>query len=130
MFLGFLLRRMSYRTLGSMFTYDVAVTKGHSLIKSGPYSVVRHPGYSAVLAVLASETYLLLFAAGNYVDSCGIMGTPARWGIWWWYSGCVLSLMSLVRRSKVEDEMMRKQFGDEWITYSRQVRYRLLPFVF
>lgn len=113
-----------------MFTYDVTVTKGHSLVKTGPYSFVRHPGYTAALAVLASETYLMLFAPGNFVDSCGIMDTPTKWVIWWWLASCVLSLVSLVRRSKVEDEMMKKEFSDEWVAYSRQVRYRLMPFVF
>jgi isoprenylcysteine carboxyl methyltransferase (ICMT) family protein YpbQ len=42
---GALLRYWCYRLLGDAFTFDINIRKGHRLVSTGPYSIVRHPGY-------------------------------------------------------------------------------------
>lgn len=47
--LALLLRWRAYVALGPLFTYDLAVRRGHRLVDRGPYAYVRHPGYTASL---------------------------------------------------------------------------------
>lgn len=42
-----LLRLWCYRLLGDLFTFDINIKKGHRLVSTGPYSIVRHPSYTA-----------------------------------------------------------------------------------
>ena len=46
-FLGSMLRRYCWRTLGEYFTGDVSVKPDQPIISSGPYRLVRHPSYTA-----------------------------------------------------------------------------------
>jgi protein-S-isoprenylcysteine O-methyltransferase Ste14 len=45
---GGLGRLLAYRALGKHFTFEMSIKKDHGLITSGPYSVVRHPSYTAL----------------------------------------------------------------------------------
>ena len=48
MITGSLGRVWCYRTLGVFFTFELAIRSFHKLIKTGPYSYVRHPSYTFV----------------------------------------------------------------------------------
>ena len=50
------------RVLGKQWTYEARVIKGHELITSGPFAVVRNPIY-------ATGVGLLLYGRENYVRS-------------------------------------------------------------
>jgi len=58
---GGLIRLECYRRLGRMFTFEMSIRKEHILVTSGPYGVVRHPGYTG--ALLAIGGMLLLHAS-------------------------------------------------------------------
>jgi len=59
-FSGGLLRWLCYRALGRHFTFQLTIKKNHTLVKEGPYSVVRHPGYTAfLLTFLGMVTWYL-----------------------------------------------------------------------
>ena len=45
--LGSLLRRYCFRTLGEYFTGDVRARADQPVINTGPYTLVRHPSYTA-----------------------------------------------------------------------------------
>lgn len=124
-----LLRAWCFATLGRLFTYRVALVQDHSLVTSGPYAYVRHPSYTGVFLMLSSAALTYLFSYGSYVAECGIMLTPWRWLIRYWAVCCVFSVFSLVNRGKVEDELMKKTFSDEWIQYSRRVPYSFVPYL-
>ncbi|KAG2016241.1 hypothetical protein CC2G_009427 [Coprinopsis cinerea AmutBmut pab1-1] len=49
---GAYLRWACYRALGRFFTFEMSLKKDHRLIKDGPYSFVRHPGYLAILVTI------------------------------------------------------------------------------
>ncbi|KDR66913.1 hypothetical protein GALMADRAFT_80333 [Galerina marginata CBS 339.88] len=130
MILGGLLRVWCYITLGPLFTYLVTVVPGHKLITSGPYAYVRHPGYTGVFLMLVSTAFTHLATPGSYVMECGIMkSTVWKWVIRYWLVVSAFSLISLRRRGKVEDELMKKIFGDEWVTYSKAVPYSFIPYI-
>ncbi len=50
---GLALRLWAMRTLDDAYSRTVHVTEGQSVIESGPYRVVRHPGYLGSLLVWA-----------------------------------------------------------------------------
>ncbi|MBQ5322880.1 MAG: isoprenylcysteine carboxylmethyltransferase family protein [Oscillospiraceae bacterium] len=82
--------------------------RNQTVIQSGPYSVVRHPTYSAVLlwcvaviCVFPSAEVLILALAISVVISI---------------------------RTELEDEMLKKGLPG-YKEYSEKVKYRLIPFV-
>lgn len=42
----------------------------------------------------------------------------------------VAFFFALVKRTAVEDAMMKKEFGKEWDNWAEKVRYRMIPYVF
>src|SRR4051812_32888246 len=80
--------------------------RGHTLVTSGPYRFVRHPGY--VGAILASL--------------CGGVALGSLWSLVPLVPFAVLFL----RRTAVEDRMLRADLGG-YAGYAERVRYRLVP---
>jgi protein-S-isoprenylcysteine O-methyltransferase Ste14 len=80
--------------------------RGHTLVTSGPYRFVRHPGY--VGAILAS--------------ACGGVAL----GSWWSLVPLVPFAVLFLRRTAVEDRMLRADL-DGYAGYAERVRYRLVP---
>ncbi|KAF8996837.1 Isoprenylcysteine carboxyl methyltransferase family-domain-containing protein [Cyathus striatus] len=116
---GGLLRQSCYKYLGRFFTFEMGIHKDHKLITSGPYAVVRHPGYTGILLTLTGCTLVL--------NSCAW----APWPVWiavWIVIGITLWLM--FERIAKENEMLQKEFGDEWDRWQDPVRYRLVPWIF
>lgn len=72
-----LIRRACYASLGKMFTFEVTIQPGHKLIKTGPYSFVRHPSYlSGVSACLSTSAVML--SRGAFVRECILSRTLQR----------------------------------------------------
>ena len=46
---GGALRVVCFKVLGRFFTFDLAVQSDQKVIQSGPYALVRHPSYSAMI---------------------------------------------------------------------------------
>ncbi|TFK34263.1 hypothetical protein BDQ12DRAFT_613822 [Crucibulum laeve] len=128
--LGGVIRAWCYATLGRLFTYRVTVLPNHSLVTSGPYAYVRHPGYTSGLLMLFGVVITFLISGGNYLSECGIMTTPFKWLVWCWIASVLFTAVSLKSRAKVEDELMKKTFSSEWILYRDKVRYAFIPYIF
>ncbi len=80
--------------------------RGHRVVDSGPYSIVRHPGYAGL--ILAPP--LSGLALGSWL-AAGIGG--------------VISLM-VIRRVLFEDAFLRTHL-DGYISYAQRVPHRLIP---
>ena len=80
--------------------------RGQVLISTGPYSVVRHPGYTGGMVYLALNGLAL--------------------GSWWAGLAAVPMLLLTIRRTLLEDAMLQSGLPG-YFDYSQQVRYRLLP---
>jgi protein-S-isoprenylcysteine O-methyltransferase Ste14 len=80
--------------------------RGHTVISSGPYRFVRHPGYMAALVAA--------------VTSGVALGS--------WLSTCIapLGIAALARRTIVEDRLLRRELPG-YAEYAGRVRYRLVP---
>uniref|UniRef100_Q02AE1 Isoprenylcysteine carboxyl methyltransferase n=1 Tax=Solibacter usitatus (strain Ellin6076) TaxID=234267 RepID=Q02AE1_SOLUE len=94
--------------LGGNWSASVTVKRDHTLICSGPYGIVRHPIYTGLL--LAA-----LGAAIAFADLKSFLAPPLLAFAW-------------RRKSLVEEEFMRNEFGDEYRAYATRVK-ALIPFV-
>jgi len=87
-------------------TVRIQTDRGHKVIDTGPYALVRHPGY---------------------VSACLIfVGLPLSLGSLWALIPAVLSCLLLVLRTIWEDGTLRQELAG-YKEYALRVRYRLLP---
>jgi protein-S-isoprenylcysteine O-methyltransferase Ste14 len=103
-FPGITLYLWGYRTLGHMFGissgFGATLYQDHLLIRSGPYRYVRHPMYLAV--ILAAFGALLIFRT-------------------WAMVLFSISSLGVILRARQEERLLRKEFGEEWTIYRREV---------
>lgn len=123
---GAITRVWSYRALGRLFTYEVTIRPSHTLVTSGPYRFVRHPGYIGLLSHLVGVA-IIGGSPTSWIASCGVMSSPAWIWVSTWYILFIWSIFSVGRRGKVEDALLEKEFGDEWRRYHRSVPYMYIP---
>lgn len=128
--IGGTLRAQCYRALGRLFTYEITVRKGHSLITDGPYSWVRHPSYTAHI-IVSLGMFLCHSSPGSWVQECGVLNTTAgKVAAYGWTAWTVYLLTRLCSRPPQEDRLLRKQFGEEWDQWAAKVPYRLFPGIY
>ncbi len=108
--LGAALGIAAWRALGRWYAPDVDILPGQRLIKSGPYGLVRHPMYAALL--LAMPTVPLLLRSLWALALCLVLIAPALW-----------------LRIREEEALLLATFGDEYRAYAART-WRLVPFVF
>jgi protein-S-isoprenylcysteine O-methyltransferase Ste14 len=87
-------------------TVRIQTERGHTVVNSGPYAIVRHPGYVAAGVLL--------------------MGMPLCLGSYWAFIPGVLSFLILVVRTVLEDRTLHNELPG-YAEYARRVRYRLFP---
>ncbi|EGN98773.1 hypothetical protein SERLA73DRAFT_160444 [Serpula lacrymans var. lacrymans S7.3] len=109
-----LLRWACYRALGRLFTFHLSVRKDHRLVTDGPYSIVRHPSYTATaLCVLGAFT--MHGAPGSWLRSSGVADNMfVRGAALSWTAVTGMCAIMLFMRCPKEDEMMKREFGKEW----------------
>lgn len=100
----------------------------HVLVTSGPYSIVRHPSYTAT-TIMALGAILEFFGAGSYVRECGVTGTWAVWALYVFVAIVLYGVYSLYERIPAEDAQFKARFGEQWEDYYRSVPYKLVPFL-
>ncbi|KAI3611328.1 hypothetical protein WG66_002072 [Moniliophthora roreri] len=116
--------------LGNILTISgTSLRSRHQLIKEGPYSVVRHPSYTAlILTVLGAFTS---HASGSWIVNCGLLKTPIGVSLAMIWVGVALAVIaSLLLRIPREDDLLRKSFGIEWNLWARKVPYCLVPGIY
>ncbi|KAF9525585.1 hypothetical protein CPB83DRAFT_859253 [Crepidotus variabilis] len=131
-FLGTILRLHSYRTLGKYFTFELALFRDHSLVVSGPYSIIRHPSYSGLVLSIIGAFINAFLADGSWTKESGIV-LETTMGLVWaviWTMIAVAVILSLLLRIPSEERLLRQRFGDDWEQWARKVRYRLVPGIY
>ncbi len=86
----------------------IQTDRAHRVVSTGPYRVVRHPGYAGAIV--------------------GTLGGPLLLGSAWAFLPACATVALLVWRTQREDTMLREQL-DGYREYAEQTRYRLVPFV-
>jgi protein-S-isoprenylcysteine O-methyltransferase Ste14 len=90
-------------------TVRIQVERGHAVCDSGPYRIIRHPGY-----------------AGNLLPLAGIV---MALGSVWTIIPAALALMIAVTRTELEDRTLQEELPG-YQEYAQRVRYRLIPWIY
>jgi protein-S-isoprenylcysteine O-methyltransferase Ste14 len=104
--LGFAIRVWTRLALKGDYQGNLQVRPGQPLINSGPFQWVRHPGY---LGFIVSATGLVV----GFSSLAGMLGIVP------------LSIGFLLR-SQVEERMLIRVFGEQYITYAKHTG-RMVP---
>ena len=126
-----ILRVSAYRHLGRFFTYQLSIRNGHKLVKDGPYSIMRHPSYTALVAFHAGNAWYQLGPGSIWAQS-GLWNDSLFMGVGIVHV-CLAAYVSFVvsvLRVPKEDGMLKKEFREEWDAWSKQTPYRLLPLIY
>jgi protein-S-isoprenylcysteine O-methyltransferase Ste14 len=110
MFAGITLRWTAVHALGVFFTGRVQIREGHTLIRNGLYSRLRHPAYAGSL--------LAYFGLGLAFSN-------------WWTLACSLLpyLIAIGYRIHVEEAVLQETFGPAYAQYARTTK-RIVPCVY
>jgi protein-S-isoprenylcysteine O-methyltransferase Ste14 len=108
--LGLVIRYLAFTTLGRFFTRTLRETAGQTLVTSGVYRHIRHPGYLSDLLIFIGAS----LAMGNLIVIVSVI---------------VLFAVAYSYRIHVEEGMLQEIFGERYVAYQRTSR-RLIPFVF
>jgi len=87
-------------------TVRIQEERGHSAIQSGPYRLVRHPGY-----------------AGSVIYNLTV---PVLLTSFWTFIPALLTILLLIVRTRLEDGTLQAELPG-YLPYSEMVRYRLMP---
>jgi protein-S-isoprenylcysteine O-methyltransferase len=94
--------------LGGNWSGTVTLKENHELILRGPYRLVRHPIYTGLLAMVIATVIQQGYIAGII--------------------GLILVFVSFWIKLNDEEELMRKQFPDQYAAYRERVK-RIIPFI-
>ena len=127
---GTWVRKQCYQEMGPLFTAQVSIRKDHKLITTGPYGVVRHPSYAALLAVYCGAACWIC-SRGSWLRESGVMETTTGSLFVYCYGIFLVSnLFAAIARMGKEDEELRKTFGKEWDVWACRVPSKLVPGVY
>ncbi len=109
MFLGSLLRRYCFRTLGQYFTGDVRAAPGQPVIRTGPYRLIRHLSYTAGTMMFTG----IGLALGS------------------WFSFVLLTIGAIATywyRVVIEERVLVETIGEPYRSYMKESK-RFVPYV-
>jgi protein-S-isoprenylcysteine O-methyltransferase Ste14 len=95
--------------LGSNWSNRVAVKENHTLVRTGPYRIVRHPIYSGILL--------------------GMLGSALQRGGIRCFVGVLICGLSFWPKTRAEERFMVQRFGEEYLQYRHKVK-AIAPFIF
>ncbi len=87
----------------------IEVEQGQQVITGGPYALVRHPMYLAMILMMTA--------------------TPLALGSYWAMLPSILFILLLAARAKNEEELLQKELKG-YNEYMQKTRYRLFPGVY
>jgi protein-S-isoprenylcysteine O-methyltransferase Ste14 len=95
--------------LGGNWSNGVTLKENHTLLRTGPYRIVRHPIYSGIL--------LAMF--GSALQRGGIRC----------FVGVPICAFSFWLKTRAEERFMVQSFGEQYLQYRHRVK-ALAPFIF
>jgi len=99
----------SYKSLGRNYAPDVVILKEHALYTNGIYRIIRHPQYLCqILSDFGAAVALLSYIALPLI--------------------LFVELPLLIMRASLEDKMLAKHFGEEFMRYKKNSGF-MIPFI-
>lgn len=106
---GGALRLYPVFVLGNRFSGLVAIQSGHTLVTTGVYSVIRHPSYLGLVAIM--------------------LGWGLAFRSWVGIALALLMVPVLLVRIKAEEALLHEHFGTEYEAYRARTS-RLIPGIY
>jgi protein-S-isoprenylcysteine O-methyltransferase Ste14 len=104
---GFILLAVwSRRHLGRNWSAEVRIGEGHELVRTGPYRVLRHPIYTAMLGMFLGTT----IASSQYHALLGL----------------AVLVVAYLRKTRLEEQILHRTFGPDYEAYRRET-WALVP---
>jgi protein-S-isoprenylcysteine O-methyltransferase Ste14 len=107
--LGLALAVWARRILGKHWNGKITIKVGHELIRSGPYRLVRHPIYTAVLMIYGGTAVVF-----------GEMHSLLRF---------VLAVLAYLRKIRLEEANLARGFGEPYEKYRAETK-ALVPLIY
>jgi len=104
---GIAFRLWAIFTLGRLFRFTVLIQNDHHLVTSGPYRLLRHPGYTGSLMTICG----IGLAMGNWISLAAAFA-------------CLL--VAYLWRIRVEEAALRERFGEAFTAYRRRT-WAIIP---
>ena len=104
----FLLAISARRHLGKFWSAEITQKAGHQLVQTGPYRLVRHPIYTAMLGM--------------------VLGMAIVSGDLHAFVGMALLVFAYSRKIQLEEANLRDMFGETYEDYRRSTR-ALIPWI-
>jgi protein-S-isoprenylcysteine O-methyltransferase Ste14 len=108
--IGIIIRLITIKQLGRLFTVDVTIRDNHQLMQNGFYKYLRHPSYTGSLL-----SFLGFGLSLNNWFSLTIVFLPI--------------LIAFIYRMNIEENVLSKKFGKQYQDYISKTK-RLIPFVY
>ncbi len=108
--LSLLLRLWANTTLGGFYTRTLRVADGQPIVQSGPYRVIRHPGYLGVILMWLGGGLAVM----NWLATLAVL---------------VSLLPAYHYRIGVEEAMLAAAQGEAYRAYQTHT-WRLIPFIY
>jgi protein-S-isoprenylcysteine O-methyltransferase Ste14 len=107
---GFLLLAVWSRLhLGRNWSAEVRIGEGHELVRTGPYRLLRHPIYTAMLGMF--------------------LGTAIASSQYHAFLGLAILAAAYLRKTRLEEQILLRAFGNEYDVYRRRT-WALIPLLF
>lgn len=90
-------------------TVRIQTDHDHRVIDTGPYRIVRHPGYTGFAQM--------------------ILAVPLLLGSWWAFIPALATIFVLLMRTLLEDRTLQRELPG-YAAYAERVRSRIIPWVF
>lgn len=94
--------------LGTNWSGRPAIRENHTITRTGPYAMVRHPIYTGLLT--------------------GILGTAIATGALVAFVALLVMIVLFLIKIRMEEQFLLEEFGEEYEQYRREVR-ALVPWV-
>ncbi|SEB92198.1 Protein-S-isoprenylcysteine O-methyltransferase Ste14 [Paenibacillus sp. GP183] len=108
--LGVRIRYSSMKNLGRFYSRNIGVQGEHSIVQSGWYQYIRHPGYLGTFL-----TYLGFAISTSSLTAVGI--------------NIVLFFIAYSYRINVEEQTLISKFGEKYRQFQHKT-WRLIPFLY
>ena len=95
--------------LGGNWSAAIALKKDHTLVRSGPYALVRHPIYTGLAVAMLGSAIAFGHIAGFF--------------------GAIVAFAAFLAKARGEESVLLAQFGDAYAQYARAVHI-MIPFMF
>ena len=94
--------------IGRNWSGTVTIKTGHTLVRTGPYSIVRHPIYTGFLTATLGTAIAIGEIRGLFAFIAAFIGVKLK--------------------ATLEEQFMTERFGEEYVQYECEVK-GLIPFV-